>query len=141
MTRFMIAFGPPEYSQRLSDRWENYFKESILPKMKGCKWSQEKSGWDCLECKDASRVLEVMNTYGWKMGENYWGSSRFDPVRQEPPEQEPIECDSVASSGAVLGPVARRSRAGLRPDRNSAHAKRANTIPTPTSDWCSSRSW
>lgn len=87
MSRFMIAFGPPEYSQRLSDRWENYFKESILPKMKGCKWSQEKSGWGYLEFKDVSRVLEVMDTYGWKMGENYWGSWRFDPVRQEPPSR------------------------------------------------------
>ncbi|KAG9185031.1 hypothetical protein G6011_00022 [Alternaria panax] len=102
MSRFMIAFSPPEYSQQLSDRWENYFRESILPKMKGCKWSQEKSGWGYLEYKDASRVFEVMNAYGWKMGVNSWGSLRFDPMRQGPPEQEPTECDYGASLGAVL---------------------------------------
>jgi hypothetical protein len=91
MPSFTITFGPPEYSKQLTNEWETYFKESILPKLKGHKWSQEKSGWGHLEYKDQARVYEVMNTYGWKMGVNPWGSLCFDPVRQEPPHQDLVK--------------------------------------------------
>ncbi|KAL5411990.1 hypothetical protein PMIN06_009458 [Paraphaeosphaeria minitans] len=84
--RFMIAFGPPEHSQERTNEWEQYFKDSILPRFESVNWSQEKSGWGRLECADKSRVYEVLTAYGWKMGMNPWGSVRYDPVQQKPPQ-------------------------------------------------------
>jgi hypothetical protein len=90
MFSFMIAFEPPD-SQQFTDKWEKYFKESILPELKDdFEWSQEEFGWGNLEGKDHKRVCKVMETNGWERGVTWWGSLRFDPVQQEPPHQEPV---------------------------------------------------
>lgn len=90
-TRIMIAFRPPDSSQKLADKWEQYFNNSILPKFENTDWSQERPGWGWLACSDTSHVSEILTAYGWKMGTNYWGGVRYDPVQQKPPEEKRLE--------------------------------------------------
>lgn len=82
----MVAFGPPKYSRKLADEWEQYFKDNILPKFESVNWSQEKSGWGWLECSDTSRVYEILSAYGWQLGMTHWGDNRYDPTQQKPPQ-------------------------------------------------------
>lgn len=86
-SKFIIAFGPPEYSRDKTVAWENYFKDTILPQLSGDGWFQEKDGWGWLETQNMARVNGVLTRHKWKKGKNYWGGIRYDPLQQEPPDQ------------------------------------------------------